>query len=679
MNSSPLSQVWAPMKIGNIELKNRVFVPPHTTNYAIDNAISQRNIDYLTRKARGGAGLIFTEGIRVHPSSLRRFGLGGYGSEAKQGFERLADGVHDEGAKLFAQVLHTGRHDGSEWTGMWAPSARPWASGREVPHSLRTSEIQLLTRAYKDVTESLIDSGFDGAEIHLGHGHLLQQFLSPITNTRTDAYGGDYANRLRFPREILDRIFSTIDAPIGLRISADEMMAGGLDIDDMLQICHDLDNEFPIAFFHVSHSAYVGEYSLSTQMADMSFGTAPFMEYPRRFKLEFASTPILAVCRVDDLETAEEILESNSADMVGMARAHIADPDLVLKMTTGRVDQIRSCISCNQACVGRLEKTLPIRCVVNPETGMETEWASTPAPTERSTVLIVGAGPAGMEAAIAAHDRGHRVVLAESSSMLGGQVRLIEKLSARERFGLLMRELERDVRARDIELRLGTTVTTADIISGNYETVILSTGSHPPPTENSRIDPWSAINDPDALAPHVVIVDDDGGWAAPSLALTLAHKGRTVDIVTTMDSAFPTITVYSRLSLYPQLEKAGIALHVLSNVPDDNSAIERTLGTRIPLSVHVDVVDIRPQIAADGLARELEALNFPLPVHVVGDAHAPRSAMEATFEGRGAGYLVGVTIGDEWNGPALRAPYVGSSGGDLITDLITHDIAKAGN
>lgn len=679
MNRSSLSRVLAPMKIGDIELKNRVFVPPHTTNYAIDNAISQRNIDYLTRKAHGGAGLIFTEGIRVHPSSLRRFGLGGYGLEAQRGFERLAEGVHDAGAKLFAQVLHTGRHDGSEWTGMWAPSAHPWASGREVPHSLRTSEIGLLTRAYTTVTKSLIDAGFDGAEIHLGHGHLLQQFLSPVTNTRTDAYGGDYANRLRFPREILEDVFSTIDAPIGLRISADEMMAGGLDVDDMLQICNDLVEEFPIAFLHVSHSAYVGEYSLSTQMADMSFGTAPFMEYPRRFKKEFSGTPILAVCRVDDLGTAEEVLESNSADMVGMARAHIADPDLVLKMSTGRADQIRSCISCNQACVGRLEKTLPIRCVVNPETGMEAEWASIPQPTESSNVLIVGGGPAGMEAAIAAHDRGHKVVLAESSPKLGGQVRLIEKLSARERFGLLTRELERDVRTRNIELHLGTTITTADIISGRYDSVILSTGSYPPPAESSRIDAWNAINDPDALASHVVIVDDDGGWAAPSLALTLAQKGRTVDIVTTMDSAFPTITVYSRLSLYPQLEKAGVALHVLSNVHDDNSAIEETLGTRIPLSSNVDVVDIRPQIAADGLARELEALNFALPVHVVGDAHAPRSAMEATFEGRGAGYLVGVTIGDEWNGPALRAPYVDRSGGELITDLITHDLAKAGS
>ncbi|MCW4459859.1 FAD-dependent oxidoreductase [Microbacterium sp. MPKO10] len=679
MTFSSLARVLAPMTIGNVELKNRIFVPAHTTNYAVGNTISQRNIDYLTRKARGGAGLIFTEGIRVHPSSLRRFGLGGYSPEAMQGFERLAESVHEAGAKLFAQVLHTGRHDGSEWTGMWAPSAQPWSSGREIPHSLRTSEIHLLTRAYGTVTKSLVDSGFDGAEIHLGHGHLLQQFLSPITNTRTDAYGGSYGNRLRFPREVLEGIFSVTDAPIGIRISADEMMAGGLAVDDMLQVCHDLVAEFPIAFLHVSHSAYVGEYSLSTQMADMSFSTAPFMEYPRRFKHEFAGTPVLAVCRVDDLKTAEEVLSSDSADMVGMARAHIADPDLVLKMTTGRADQIRSCISCNQACVGRLEKTLPIRCVVNPETGMESEWSRIPKPSAHSTVLVVGGGPAGMEAAIAAHDRGHRVVLAESSPTLGGQVRLVERLSARERFGLLTRELERDVRSRNIEIHLDTTVTATDIVSGDYDSVIVSTGSYPPPADDGRIDAWKAINDPDALEPHVVIVDDDGGWAAPSLALTLAQKGRTVDIVTTMDSAFPAITVYSRLSLYPSLEKAGVALHVLSNVSDDNSAIDKTLGTRIALPANTSVVSVRPQVAADGLARELETLSFSRPVHVVGDAYAPRSAMEATFEGRGAGYLVGVAIGNEWNGPALRTPYIENGGGELITDLITHDLAKAGS
>lgn len=356
--------------IGKVTLRNRLYVAPHTTNFAEGNLVSDRYIAYQRERARGGAGLIITEGLRIHPSALRRFGIGGFHSAAPDRFALLADVIHAEGAKLFGQIVHTGRHDGSEFTATLGPSAVQWAAGAVIPHVMTQAEISRVILGFRQLTVVLVNSGFDGIEVHLGHGHLIQQFLSPATNMRTDSYGGTARNRQRLAREVLDVAFEAAgDVPVGIRISADEMLPGGLGVEDMVEFCGELLSDYPLAFLHVSHSAYSDEYSLSTQMADMSFATSHFSHFPKRFKAAFPDVPILAICRMDNVVNAARMLEQGVADLVGMARPHIADPAVARKGLTA--ERVRSCIACNQGCVARLEKTLPIRCVVNPEVGYE--------------------------------------------------------------------------------------------------------------------------------------------------------------------------------------------------------------------------------------------------------------------------------------------------------------------
>jgi 2,4-dienoyl-CoA reductase-like NADH-dependent reductase (Old Yellow Enzyme family) len=664
--------LYRPFSIGRVRLRNRLFVAPHTTNFAEgDNLVSDRYIAYLEERARGGAGLIITEGLRVHPSALRRFGIAGFQPGNPPRFAALADAVHAQGAKIFGQIMHTGRHDGSEFTGSWGPSPIPWTTGIGIPHEMTGAEIAMSITGFRRLAETLVTSGFDGIEVHLGHGHMLQQFLSPATNRRIDEYGGDPRRRQRLARDVLDNVFEVAgSAPVGARISADEMLPGGLGLEQMIDICGELLADYPLAFLHVSHSAYSGQYSLSTQMADMSFGATPFRHLPKAFKQAFPDVPVLAVCRMDDVATAASVLEEGVADLIGMARPHIADPDVGRKGLEGK--RARSCIACNQGCVARLEKTLPIRCVVNPEVGLEREWRLIPRPQSRQRVLVIGGGPAGMEAAATAGRRGHAVVLAERADRLGGQINMIRSLTGRERFGLLADELELDVNEASVEVRLETTADAAYVGAGRWDVVVVATGSRPAPLSfASALTSWDAALDPGSVGHRVVVYDEEGFWPAAGLVEHFASIGRSVVLVTPMQTPCVNIDTYTKLSLFERYAHLDVTISTMRRIAGFERNRLVLLDTLNGAEHVIDGVDslvmATPQVAYDGLFHQLCAAMPTTPIHLIGDAFAPRTALEATFEGRAAGSLSGLGALGGWQGPPLRTPYLGAShGGDLL-------------
>jgi 2,4-dienoyl-CoA reductase-like NADH-dependent reductase (Old Yellow Enzyme family)/thioredoxin reductase len=662
------ARLFEPFEIGPVRLRNRVFVPAHTTNFAEHNLPTDVYAAYLRERARGGPGLIITEGIRVHPTSLRRFGLAGYSDAVIAPFAKIIEAVHAEGARIFAQIVHSGRHTGDEWMGLWGPSPVPWAVGAEIPHELTLAEIRTVVASSAGTARRMVDAGFDGLEVHVGHGHLLQQFLSPATNLRTDAYGGPLENRLRLAREVLEAVIAAApgDVPVGIRISADEFLPGGLTVDTMIPIVGTLLEAFPLRFVHVSHSAYVGAYSLATQMADMSFGTAPFRAFPRAFKHAFPRTPVLAVCRLDDLPTAASILADGEADLVGLARAHIADPYIVSKTQTGRAHAIRSCIACNQGCIGRVELTLPIRCVVNPEVGMESAWAAVPRPASPRRVLVAGGGPAGLEAALTAHRRGHAVTLCEAREHLGGQVRHASALVGRDRFALLVRELERDVRHAGVPTRLTTPVLAEDLIAGAWDAVVIATGSRPAPTAVPGAahvwSTWDAIEDPERLGHHVLILDEDGGPAGAGLAEHLARQGRRVELVSPTAAVAWRVTTYSKLALIKRLGELKVKVRPLRRLVRVQDRLVAVLadvitGEEEHIADVSAIVHAAPPAANDGLLRDLERLRFPGEVHVVGDAYAPRTCLEAVYEGRAVATAIGLSAFEDAASLHVRAPY----------------------
>ncbi|MET9805683.1 FAD-dependent oxidoreductase [Streptomyces halstedii] len=673
MTSTDIRTLLSPVSLGSVHLRNRVFVPGHTTNFGHANSPTGRLAAYHGERARGGVGLIVTEGIRVHPTSAgRHISLGSFDDASVPAYEAVARAVQTHGTKLFAQLLHTGRQANGDATrtAAWSPGTTPWAAGTHIPHAMGRTDIATVVRAFGAAARRMRQAGFDGVEIHLGHGHLIEQFLSPFTNTRTDAYGGSPDGRLRFAREVLTEVFAQAPGlPTGIRVSADEFLPGGLTPPDMVGIVDVLRREFPLLYVHVSHAAYHGSYSLGTQMADMSFRHAQFRHHAALFKREIPALPVLAVCRLDSLPEAAALVAADEADLVGLARPHIADPYLVRRAEEGRPHDVRSCLACNQGCVGRLEANLPIACVVNPEVGAEREWAAlraaAPAPVRR--VLVVGGGPAGMEAALAAHRAGHEVTLAEARPALGGRISVAATVPGRERLGLMVTDLARELAGRAVDVRLGERVTADDLLPGGrldgFDDVVVATGARPgrrelpggPPVFDI-LETISALRDPHSpLRGTVLVRDDQGTWAAASVAEALAREGVRVHMVSPTASFASKITTYSKLALTSRMGELGIRSHLMRDVAaadGDTVVLRDTLcGHTEELTGVTAVVDVGLPVADDTLYRELDARTDAPRVHVVGDANAPRTALEAGYEGR----LAGTFLTDAVTGAGLLA------------------------
>ena len=664
-----------PIRLGPARVRNRVYVAPHTTNFGEPgvNLVTSRHLDYHRARARGGAGLIITEGIRVHPTSLRRLGLHAYADEALPGLRALADTVHAEGATIFAQLLHTGRHSGDDHAGSWGAGPTPWTTTATVPHVMNRFDLETVVASFAAAAERVVAAGFDGMEVHLGHGHLLQQFLSPVTNDRTDAYGGSPENRRRLAAEVVAAVVAQVAgrAAVGLRLSADEFLPGGLGPDDVVAIVRAITAETPVDFLHVSHSAYIGAPSLSTQMADMSYGTAPFRHLPARFRREFPGIPVLAVCRLDTIESAAELLAEGDADLVGFARAHIAEPALLARSLEPSGPAPRRCIACNQGCNANLEQVTPITCTVNPAVGRELEWDAALAESARPRrVLVVGAGPAGLEAATAAARRGHDVELVDRAAEPGGRLRDVVRMDGRDGFRILLDELTAELATTTARVRLGVDVTAADIATADPDVVVLATGARRTASPLAAVlpvpvrDGVDVLRDPAAAGDAVVILDELGTWEGAGLALHLAARGARVDLVSPLAAWAGRVTVYSRLALGARLDEAGIAVRTLTRVePADRGValVAAIGGERVERPDVTTVVHLRPPASRAELVDELLAAGWSGDLHLVGDAFAPRTAQEAVAEGRAAGVVLGVDDPQVAAGirsrPAYRYPH----------------------
>jgi dimethylglycine catabolism A len=662
-------RIFTPVAVGPVELRNRILTSGHTTNMADDDGLPlPRLVDYHRARARGGVGLIISSGVRVHPLSKKRYKLGSFPDGAPEAFGRLASAIHDEGAKFFVQLSETGRTLSGEVTAPWSASDIPWRKGAPVPHALATSEIADIVKWFRVGTRHMREAGVDGIEVQFGHGLLLQQFLSPVSNTRTDAYGGTLRNRLRIGFEVIEAVEQEAGdgMAVGVRISGSEFVEGGLDVADMLEAVGLIRDEFPIDFLNVSHSAYIvaGTDSMTTQLADMYYPVAPFRSIPKAFKEAFPDLPIIGVCRIDDLDVAEELLATACCDLVALTRAHIADPDLVAKYRAGQQELIRRCVSCNQGCVGNLEKGVPITCTVNPHVGREGLWdqyAKLAGALEatrggdgaaRGKVLVVGGGPAGMEAAIACREEGYAVTVLEREGELGGQLRLARRMVGRERWNLLVDDQTTVARRLGIDIRYGVTATAADIVAGDWDHVVVATGCTPRRRDLPGYGPMLTIDEAVAgdfraggtAATSVVVFDDHGGWPGIALAYHLARQGHTVGVVSEVDQLAWDVTLYSKAGHMHRMGQAGVSVHLMRTLrrkTEHGLEIADAVSGRVEeLDGVAEVVWVAPGRASDGLVGELEAAGFGGTVHLIGDAYAPRDALEAVREGRSLGQLL---------------------------------------
>jgi 2,4-dienoyl-CoA reductase-like NADH-dependent reductase (Old Yellow Enzyme family) len=462
----------SPVEVGGVTIRNRVFVSAHGTNYPRDGAPSQQYIDYFTERAKGGVGLLVTEGTHVAPTSGGPYMIDMWRPSARAGLQALTDSVHAHGATIFCQIMHTGRQNEPVMTGRSGVGPSPLRDPvhSSPPHALTREEIGELVEAFAAAAQVAAETGFDGVEVHGAHGYLIEQFFSPFMNQRTDEYGGSHANRLRFGRDvmraILDRVGDRI--AVGARLTAFESIPGGLDRDESLQFTTELADE---GLHFVSITA--GQHSAPLLVVPPAgVPTLPFLDETVAVR-KAVSCAVFASHRVRDLADVEKVVRDGQADMVNMARAHIADPELVNKARRGEGHLTRPCIGCVQGCRAQLVAGLPIGCLVNPRVGREGKHVLTIAERPRR-IAVIGGGIAGMQFASTAAQRGHQVTLFEQTPSLGGTFARAAGLPERAELAGFTAVLARELEHFGVDVRLGQRATPAD--AAGFDDVVLAVG-----------------------------------------------------------------------------------------------------------------------------------------------------------------------------------------------------------
>ncbi|MHB8597582.1 MAG: oxidoreductase [Ktedonobacteraceae bacterium] len=650
-------KLFQPLQIGPRQARNRIIFGSHTTNYAQHNLLSDLHTDYYAARAEGGAGIVVLEEHIVHPSDLPyEYALMGYLPETPTAIAKVSERIHQFGSLAIVQLNHNGQQSVSDHRQkeIWAPSAVPDVSSREVPKAMEQSDITAVIEGFALSARHVRQGSADGVELQISDRSLLRQFLSPLTNQRTDQYGGALENRLRFVQETIEAVAAALgsDHILGIRLCADELAPwAGLTPEQGVEIAQILAETGRVHYMTITMGSI-----FSTQM----FPFHASMHTPRGYSAQLAAAvkavipvPVFAAGRIMNATEAERILAEEQANGVEMIRALIADPSLPRLSQEGHADEVRPCLSCNQGCQVRTVMNVRIGCNVNPDvlnaqptplTAIKDRRSRT---TSTPTVIIIGGGPAGMEAARTATLRGKRVVLYERDSALGGTVALAAKGPGRGELQLITDYLQAQLEQLGIEIHLNTEVTTDMVLAQHPEAVIVANGAHtgigllPIPGHDLPhvTDVRSILRGEPVEGQRVVVIDEASSHSVYSVTEMLASQGHPVEIVT----------------------EEFYAGRELVSTHDMVSWMQRTLALGVEPTPHTTVVRIEPGqvIVADRFAtgeraipadsvvlgtydRPSQALYYALKGRVprlirVGDCVAPRRIGHAIAEGRHAG------------------------------------------
>jgi 2,4-dienoyl-CoA reductase (NADPH2) len=469
--------LFSPIEIGSLKLKNRIVMSAMHLGFTPEGLVTDKMIAFYGRRARGGTGLIIVGGCPVEEFAGKAGMLRIDHDDCIPGLKRLTETVHRNGGAAAAQLYHAGRYVHSSEIGGRKPVSASAVRSRltgETPRALGLEEIARIRKRFADAAFRAVESGFDAVEILASAGYLISQFLSPLTNRREDGYGGSPAGRMRFGLEVIHSVRRAVgpDFPVFVRLAGNDFIPGGNTNDDAGRFAAAAEDAGADCF-----DVTGGWHETRVPQITMNVPRGAFVYLARGIK-SVVRAPVVASNRINDPEIAESILRRGDADMVTMARALLADPDLPRKALDAGSGSIRHCIACNQGCFDHIISGEPVTCTVNPEAGREHERLVEPS-TVRKKVVVVGGGPAGMKAACTAAERGHSVVLIERGSRLGGQVRLNERIPGRTEMATACRDLEYAMGAAGVEVVTGLDATRERVLAAEPDAVIVATGSRP--------------------------------------------------------------------------------------------------------------------------------------------------------------------------------------------------------
>jgi 2,4-dienoyl-CoA reductase-like NADH-dependent reductase (Old Yellow Enzyme family)/thioredoxin reductase len=660
--------LFSPLKIGPITIKNRVIFGPHVTNQWSEQFLATpRAKAYYEERARGGVGMIIIGAAPVdetadyYPFTQPGF----FKDEVIPGMREIADAVHRHGAKIVQQILHPGVHQ--------IPERDPNHPGRApsqipaieepfyIPKELEAEEIIEIEDKFVSATERVRKAGLDGVEIHAAHGYLHWAFLTPLKNKRTDEYGGSLENRFRFLGETLTKVRARMgrDFVIGIRILSSDMFPGGLDVDDAVQIAKMIEATGTVDYISVSMGLYR---SLHFMIPSHYSGFEPGYqgEFTRKLKAEIKSLPVFQVGRINDPALAEHIIAEGGADAVVMIRELIAEPHFASKAHDGKVEEIRPCMYCNQKCLAHIfTPGAHVECNANPVTGEEFKWSGGLSPgrvATRKKVLVIGAGPGGLECARIAAERGHNVVVYEKGSVVGGQMLMMCRLPGREEPKNFLDWLERQAKSWGAQIKLGIEITPQnvdDILSREKPDVtVVATGARAAADGRSGlttepIPGWESKNvftyehllrgDGNSVGKRVLIVDELGDRIAPGIAEMLATQKKEVRVVTRWPSLSHHWSFFWNEMpwIYGKLDELGVEITSsawIKEITGSGVNCFNVFSAREWTVAADSVVLVTMKYSNTDLYKLLKGRGVK-PLYLIGDAKAPRQIGEAVRDG----------------------------------------------